>query len=142
MRLTAVLLLVLCTSASHALTAEPPSPSPSPTPEQQSATVPGGEHNAGPVSPATTPAEPAATPNAGKPKLTREDQELTSLGYKVEMRRGQKWFCRRETQLGSHFELKNCNTAESIQAHRDTSMEEVRKIQASGKPHDFTGTGK
>jgi hypothetical protein len=61
--------------------------------------------------------------------LTPEDKELIARGYKLEMRQGEKYFCRREQQLGSRFERKTCETAQSIQAHRAESQEAVRTIQ-------------
>jgi hypothetical protein len=121
----------------------PPSPSPSqtaPAPaEQRSATTPGAEHsaatpagaqNAAPPALGSTPAKPAVAPNASEAEALREEKELISRGYKVEMRHGEKYFCRREPELGSRFEMKSCNTAESIQAKRANSQETVRAMQA------------
>jgi hypothetical protein len=142
MRVVVVLLIVLCAGAlSQARAAEPQSPSApesAPTPaEAQSATAPGGEHStttpAAPATPAasTTPAVTAVAPDAGKAAVTRAERELTSRGYQLEIRHGQRYFCRREPQLGSHFDIKSCNTAESIQSHRDSSVETVREMQAN-----------
>ncbi len=52
-------------------------------------------------------------------------------GYKLEIRHGLRYFCRRESTLGSHFDQKTCNTAESIEAHRANSTETVREMQAN-----------
>jgi hypothetical protein len=146
MRAAAGFLTVLCTGVlSQALATEPapPSPSPSQTPpapaSQQTATAQSSEHGAATpagtqnaVTPAvgSTPAKPAVTPNASEAEAIRKEHELISRGYKVEMRHGEKYFCRRETELGSHFEMKSCNTAESILAKQANSQETVRAMQA------------
>jgi hypothetical protein len=141
MRVAAGLLTLLYAGVVfQALAAEPPPPPPSPTAstpaEQQSATAPAGEHGA--TAPAvTTPAgaQPAATPAAATPaaatQFTRDEQDLIARGYKPEMRHGQRWFCRREGELGSRFEKKSCNTVESILAQRAASEETVRRMQAN-----------
>lgn len=72
-----------------------------------------------------------------KPELTPADKELLSRGYKLEMRHGEKWFCRMEGEIGSRFEHKSCDTAESIEAHRVESQEALRVIQ-----NDRPGAGK
>jgi hypothetical protein len=144
MRMAAALLSVLCTGVwSQALAAEPQPPSPpqsAPTSaEQQNTTPPGSEHSAATpasaektVSPASaTPVAPAVALDAGKAEMTREERELVSRGYKLEIRRGQRYFCRRESELGSHFDVKTCNTAESIEGHRAASVETVREMQAN-----------
>jgi hypothetical protein len=139
MRVTAGLIIVLCTGlGSQALAAEPqplspPQSAPAPT-EQQSATAPGSEHST--ATPAVTPtpavtATPAGAPDADKAQMTREEHDLIARGYKLEIRRGERYFCRREAELGSHFDVKTCNTAESIEAHRANSVETVREMQAN-----------
>jgi hypothetical protein len=147
MRAAAGLLIVLYAGAlSQVRAAEPPPLSPPQSPaaptEQQSATAPGGEHST--AAPAVTPnsgvtATSAVTPTPavaatsadGKAPLTREEHDLISRGYKLEIRHGEKYFCRRESELGSHFDVKTCNTAESIEAHRANSVETVREMQAN-----------
>jgi len=89
--------------------------------------VGGGEQRAAPP----TAAKPAVATDGGKIELTREDKALMSQGYKIEMRHGQKYFCRRESELGTHWEIKSCNTAESIESHRASSVETVREMQAN-----------
>jgi hypothetical protein len=141
MRVTAGLIAVLCTGVlSQALAADPPAPPP-PAPaavapvDQPSATPPAGQQSA------TTPAaqQNAASPTAGtikpgvtvvgtKPELTPQDKELLSRGYKLEMRHGEKYFCRTETQIDSRFPVRNCDTAQSIEAQRASSQEALRVI--------------
>ena len=125
MRTAAGLLTVLFTGAlSQVLAAEPPPSSPAPVAptEQQSVAAPAAEKSA------TAPAKPAPTAAATKPELTPEDKELISRGYKLEMRHGEKYFCRVETEVGSRFPLKSCDTAQSIQAHRASGQEALRVI--------------
>jgi hypothetical protein len=155
MRAAAGLLTILCTGAlSLAQAAEaplgPPQTETTPT-AQQSAAAPAAEHSTaapaaaspavGTMSPAAAAPASAATPapaatspaaaDAGKPQLTREEHDLISRGYKLEIRHGDKYFCRREAELGSHFDVKTCNTAESIESHRANSVETVREMQAN-----------
>jgi hypothetical protein len=127
MRTAAGLLTVLYTGVlSQVLAAEPQPPSPAPVApvEQQSVAAPAAEKSA------TTPAKPAPTAIDTKPELTPEDKELISRGYKLEMRHGEKYFCRRESQMDSRFQIKSCNTAESIEAQRLSSQEALRTIQS------------
>ncbi len=137
MRVAASLLCVFCTGMAFQSPAtdleeqsQPPSQS-SPAPVEPEATAaPVGEQGAVlPSSPA--PAEPAAPDNGGNILRTREEADIISRGYQVEMRHGQKWFCRRESEIGSRFERKTCATAESILARRAASEEAVRKIQVN-----------
>jgi hypothetical protein len=119
----------MCTGvASQGLAAEPQAPPPPPS-QSASATAPAAQQNA--VSPAagSAPAKPAITVIGTKPELTPQDKELISRGYKLEMRHGEKYFCIREQVLGSRFETKQCDTAQSIEAHRLESQEAVRTIQ-------------
>jgi hypothetical protein len=132
--------LCICALSQQALASEPPAASPPPaaaTPaEQPSATAPAGQQSA------TTPAaqQNAASPAAGtikpdvtvvgtKPELTPQDKELLSRGYKLEMRHGEKYFCIKETPIESRFPVKNCGTAQSIEAQRASSQEALRAIQ-------------
>jgi hypothetical protein len=132
MRLTAALLCVLCTAVAYPALAtdpEPPAPSSaqkSPAPaEPQSAAAPAGEQSAAP------PAKLAVAPTGDIVEITRREQELLSQGYKVQMRHGEKYFCHRESIIGSHFDTISCNTAESIQSKRASGEEVVRKMQAN-----------
>jgi hypothetical protein len=125
MRAAAGLLTVLCTGGwSQVLAADPQPPSPAPIAptEQQSVAAAAAEKSA------ATPAKPAVTVIGTKPELTPEDKELISRGYKFEMRHGEKYFCRVESQVGSRFPIKSCDTAQSIQAHRASGQEALRVI--------------
>ncbi len=144
MRVSAAYLTVLCAIlCQQARADDPPAPSQPaaptttvPTSAQPSATPPAAEKGA------ATDAEQKAAPAAAspvikpgvtvvgtKPDLTPDEKELIKGGYKLEMRHGEKYFCRWEQQMGTRFETKYCDTAQSIQAHRVESQEAVRTIQ-------------
>jgi hypothetical protein len=78
---------------------------------------------------ASTVIKPGVTVVGAKPELTSEDKQLIARGYKLEVRQSEKYFCRREQQIGSRFEIKTCDTAQSIRARRAESQEAVRVIQ-------------
>jgi hypothetical protein len=76
-----------------------------------------------------------ATPTAQSDKrdeLTPDEKRLLSAGYHLHVENGQKVFCRREAQLGSHFEHKVCGTAEQLAAARQTSREVLENTQRPG----------
>jgi hypothetical protein len=135
MRVTVGFLFVLCAGVmTRALAGDPTPPPPSPTPSAttapasaapQSATAPAAADSS-----AAKPAEVAAA-DVEKEKATvdAKDKELKSRGYKMQMRNGEKWFCRREAPMGSRLEVMECNTAESIYAKEASSQEMVRRMQ-------------
>jgi hypothetical protein len=140
MRLAAAFLWVLCSAAAFQCLAADPEPAAPSSSEQktpapaapQSAAAPAVEqHAAVPTTPAT--AAVAGKSDATPPPLTRAEQDLVARGYKPEMRHGQRYFCRREGEIESHFERKVCNTSESILSQRAASEEAVRRMQ-SNKP--------
>jgi hypothetical protein len=137
MRAIAGLIGVLFTGVlSQALATEPPPVSASPSQpaaapaEQQSATAPAASQSAAPATTDSSTIKPPVTVVGDKSELTAQDKEIISRGYKLEMRHGDKYFCRREPQIGSRFEVKSCNTAESIEAQRQNGQEALRAIQA------------
>ena len=79
-------------------------------------------------------AQTAATPKATPPKveLTANEKALLSQGYRLEVRNGEKTFCRREVVLGSHFEKKVCGTADQLAATTLTSREMLQRVQEHG----------
>jgi hypothetical protein len=98
---------------------------------QQNAAAPAAQQNETPSpTPASASIKPPVTVVGTKPEdLTTADRDLMKQGYKLEMRHGEKYFCRREQQLGSRFEVKSCDTAQSIEARRQESQEALRTIQ-------------
>lgn len=87
--------------------ADPPAATPA-----LSTASPSAAHSPAPTSPASAAA--AAVP--AKLDIDADEQALRSQGFKPEMVRGQKLFCRNEQKLGSHFEQKRCGTVEQLKA--------------------------
>ena len=86
-----------------------------------------------PTSSTTKPASNAAPAQSDKrDELTPDEKRLLSAGYHLHVENGQKVFCRREAQLGSHFEHKVCGTAEQLAAIRQTSREALENTQRPG----------
>jgi hypothetical protein len=146
MRTAAALMTVLLTGAvSLALATEPPPMSPStgqaaPAPADQQSASTGGQQSAPTPAAHTTAPAPASDSTSIKPpvtvvstkpgELTPQEKEIVSRGCKLEIRHGERYFCRREQQIGSRFETKSCDTAQSIEAHRQESQEVLRTIQS------------
>jgi hypothetical protein len=75
-------------------------------------------------------AKPPVVVKADKPVLTDEEQRLVSKGYKLDMRNGEKWFCRRELELGSRVNAKNvCGTASMLLQSRTDQQKDLRESQ-------------
>jgi hypothetical protein len=86
-----------------------------------------------PTTSTTKPASNAAPAQSDKrDELTPDEKRLLSAGYHLHVENGQKVFCRREAQLGSHFEHKVCGTAEQLAAARQTSREVLENTQRPG----------
>ena len=94
---------------------------------------------------ATTPAATATTPGAQaspasaaaatatapvKPAVDPEERRLIGMGYKPEMRHGEKVFCRREEELGTRLGgVKHCGTIAQLKAEHAELRESVEKAQ-------------
>jgi hypothetical protein len=132
MRMNGGLVSGLCVAffCQTALADEPPATPAAAPPAMQSA-APAAEAKS--TAAAATPSEvkPGLTVSAAKPELTPADKELMSRGYKLEMRHGEKYFCRTETETGSRFPVKNCDTAQSIEAHRQESQDAMHSIESN-----------
>jgi hypothetical protein len=112
--------------------AAPGAAEPSATPPAaEKGTASGAEQKAAPEAASI---KPGVTIAGTKPELTPDEKELISRGYKLEMHDGEKFFCRKEQQLGSRFEHKICDTAQSAQLRRAEGQEAVRVIQTD-TPH-------
>ncbi|HET7758114.1 MAG TPA: hypothetical protein VFK87_12735 [Steroidobacteraceae bacterium] len=78
---------------------------------------------------ATASSAAPATP-AAPPALDFEEKHLLAEGYRVEIRHGQKMFCRREEVLGSRVEgQKFCGTAEQLKATESQAKEAVERTR-------------
>jgi hypothetical protein len=68
-------------------------------------------------SPAASPpaAAKAAAPKAAAPELSAYEQHLINLGYKPQVRNGEKVYCRREAALGSRISAaQHCGTVAQL----------------------------
>ena len=112
--------------------ADPSTPAsvPSPPSAPSAPTAPAAAApTAAPATPA--PATPQAAPAAAAtPAIDPEEKRLLAQGYRMQMRRGEKVFCRREAILGSRIEATmNCGTAAQLKATRDEAKEAVERAQ-------------
>ena len=79
-------------------------------------------------------ATPKAASAAATPAIDPEEKRLIGLGYKPEMRNGEKVFCRREQTLGSRLgEAKHCATAEQLKVSHQETRDMMDKIQRTQK---------
>jgi len=91
------------------------------------ATTPGAQASPAPsaTSAATAPAKPAIDP---------EEKRLIAMGYKPEMRNGEKVFCRHEEILGSRLaEAKHCASAQQLKISQQENQDVIEKIQRTQK---------
>ena len=111
-------------------TSAPSAPSAPAAPSAPTAAAPA----AAPVAPA--PATPqAARAAAATAAIDPEERHLLAEGYRMQMRHGEKVFCRREEILGSRLEGKlSCSTAAQLKATRDQAREAVERVQRTGTP--------
>jgi hypothetical protein len=107
-----------------------------------------------PAAPATasTPAAPATTsapaaPTAATPAQTpaapadadMQEKHFLAEGYKVEMRHGEKYFCRREDLLGSRLGgQKNCSTAQQL-AQNEAEAKRITENAQHQQTHGPSG---
>ena len=92
------------------------------------------------TSPAPTTAAPvtpqAAPAAAATPAIDPEERRLLAEGYRMQMRHGEKVFCRREEVLGSRLEGKmNCSTAQQLKTTRDQAQEAAQRLQRQNIGH-------
>jgi hypothetical protein len=93
------------------------------------ATTPGAQ-----ASPAPSATAASATTAPAKPAIDPEEKRLIAMGYKPEMRNGEKVFCRREQTLGSRLgEAKHCASAEQLKVSHQETHDVMDKIQRTQK---------
>jgi hypothetical protein len=89
-----------------------------------------------PTPAASSPATPASSASPAHAnsaqELTADEKKLVSRGYRLEVKNGQKTFCRREVVLGSHFEKKVCGTAEQLAAATQEGRDITNMTQLHG----------
>lgn len=82
--------------------------------------------------PASSPAaSPPAAPKGTAPELSAAEQRLVNLGYKPQMRNGEKIYCRREAALGSRISAgQHCGTVEQLET---TTREGREGLERGGR---------
>jgi hypothetical protein len=134
-----VLALLVCVAGggfSLAL-ADPPAATPEPatqataaTPANPAAAPVAATPAAGVTITGTTPATPAA------PQVDPMERHFLSEGYKIEMHHGDKYFCRREEEMGSRLGgQKYCSTIEQLAATEKEAQHSVdRSMMQQNNP--------
>jgi hypothetical protein len=129
MRLWAGLLTLIGIGVVSMVLADPAAPAPDAAASAPSAAAPA----AAPAG--ATPVAPAAVPTAAVITAPAEDdlldRHLRAEGYKVEMRNGQKVYCRKEEVIGTRLgaSTKTCNTAEQLKITEAQAHEELQRSQ-------------
>jgi len=123
-----------------AFATDPTPPSPSPQ-AQQSATAPATTAPAAATPTASTAttatqsnASQATAPGAKSTDLTPQEKNLISSGYSLQIRKGEKFFCKSEASLGTRFTRKTCQTADQIFANTQRSKDQTSDIQRAYAP--------
>jgi hypothetical protein len=83
-----------------------------------------------PAASAPVPAAKAQTPtvDVDAQKDDQLEKHFLAEGYKLEMHNGQKYFCRREEELGSRLGAqKQCATAQQLKSNEDESRAAVER---------------
>jgi hypothetical protein len=76
------------------------------------------------------PVKETATAAGGKDS-DADEKRLLARGYKKEIRNGQTMYCRKEIKTGSHFETKQCGTAESMALAEQQARDLMQNSQYS-----------
>jgi hypothetical protein len=119
--------------ADPSTTASAPSPPSAPSAPTAPAAAAPAPAPATPAAPATPQAAPAA---AATPAIDPEEKRLMAAGYRMQMRHGEKVFCRREEVLGSRLEGKmNCSTAQQLKSTQDQAQEAAQRLQRQNLGH-------
>jgi hypothetical protein len=82
-------------------------------------------------SPASSPAtNPAPTAKAAPPELSPAESRLINLGYKPQMRNGEKIYCRREAPMGSRISSgQHCGTVAELATTTQVGREGLERTQ-------------
>jgi hypothetical protein len=75
----------------------------------------------------------ASSTTASKATDAALDKSLRARGYKVEVKNGTTYYCRRELVVGSHFESKVCSTSEQLHSTQQDTQDSVDKMQREGR---------
>src|SRR5215469_9089711 len=107
-------------------TTAPASPAPA-KPAAAPAAAPAAEHPAASTA-QTAPITPGVDVEAAQ--MDQMEKHFLSEGYKIEMHNGEKYFCRREDQLGSRLGgQKQCSTAQKLMFTERDSQRQTEHAQ-------------
>jgi hypothetical protein len=140
MRTVVAMLACLGVGAISLALADPSTTAPgtSAAPPSAATSAPTAAAPATPAAAAPTAAAPAAPAANGAPALDPKEQQLLAKGYKMQMRNGQRVFCRHEEELGSRVGGKTvCATPDQlIRAQldaKDTMQQAQRQMNPPSK---------
>ena len=90
--------------------------------------------SAEPETSTATPPRPVTVTATAQSSEEQWERHLLAKGYHMEMRDGQKMFCRREDQLGTRLgNAKACSTPQTLKAAEDRTQEAAHDMQKSSK---------
>jgi hypothetical protein len=126
-RIVGVMACIGLGAVAVALADDPPSSSaPAAAQPTSSATAATPAQSAAPA--ATT----AAAAEAPKPAVDLQEKHFLSEGYKIEMHNGEKYFCRREEEMGTRLgsNKKVCATAQQLALNEQQSKQGLERYQS------------
>lgn len=133
MKLITMALACLISGALAPVIADPLEKPPADTSPAATAQAP---ESSAPAAPETSTATPRSVTVTATLQSSEDQWErhLLAKGYHMEMRDGQKMFCRREDQLGTRLgNAKACSTPQTLKAAEDRTQDAAHDIQKSSK---------
>jgi hypothetical protein len=84
----------------------------------------------------STSATSATSASSSKPEITADDKRMIAQGYTLKMNKGQKVFCKLQTEMGSHFQKSVCRTAEEWQQIAELGQDSTgQRVHVGGGSH-------
>jgi hypothetical protein len=126
MQMLKLVLVSLCLGAvSQTVTADPPAPTSAPATQAATATEA-----------AAAPAAAASSTQSEAAKQADEAQakRLHAQGYRPEVHNGVTVYCRKEAQIGTRFETKNCAPGDQIERAAQEAKDGLQTMQKTTSP--------
>jgi hypothetical protein len=134
MRLAVCVLTCVAATVVTPVFADPEASAPAATPATPASATPAAPAAA--AHPATPAAADKANVEIDAAKMDQLEKHFLSEGYKIEMHNGEKYFCRREEQLGSRLGgQKQCQTAQQLKWTED----DARRAAEHGQQNQGMG---
>src|SRR5258707_6033747 len=136
MKLAASIFVLSAGLCSWALAEEPQTPAAPPAAQTPAPSAPSSTSEAKPAA-QTAAATPASTEKSQVVNVADTDalvKKMRARGYKPVNRKGIQVFCRREGEIGTHFQRERCNTLEELKNAERTGQEFTNQIQQQGSP--------